>query len=67
MTITIGLWIIPAALTIALWVAVSLRPVENQGGDYSVGPALDSMLSLVMGVVGTLVIWLVYFIALTML
>lgn len=65
MTITLGLWAVPTIITVALWAAVILWPIENSGGYYNFGPALDAVLHLAVGVFGTLVVWLVYFIALS--
>jgi diadenosine tetraphosphatase ApaH/serine/threonine PP2A family protein phosphatase len=57
------LWSIPAALTAAIWAAVYVWPVESRGGGYNFGQAIESAVHVVFGVVSTLVVWLVFFIA----
>jgi hypothetical protein len=61
MTVTIFSWMIPCALTIAIWAALVLWPVRSSGGDYNFGQAFEALFRLVAGVVSTLTVWLVYF------
>lgn len=53
MTCTIGLWVIPLLLTIAM-VALILRPYERRG-DYDPGP-----IERVLWIVPILGVWLIY-------
>jgi hypothetical protein len=61
MDVTVPLWAIQTGLTVLLWTVVSLWPIEKGGGDYNFGPALDALYHGIVGVIGTLLIWLVYF------
>lgn len=61
--IAIPLWSLPLLLTIGLWAWGILAPIAPARGDYDFGPAFTGMARLVTCVVGTLVFWLVYFMA----
>lgn len=61
MDVTVPLWAIPTVLTVLLWIAVSLWPIEKGGGDYNFGPAFEGLFHGIVGIIGTLLIWLVYF------
>ena len=56
--------VIPLTLTIWIWAAAFFWPVKNTGGPYNWGPAWEVLLHLVLGVVATLIVWLVYVTAL---
>jgi hypothetical protein len=61
MTITLNSWAIPVFLTVVLWIACQLWPVSQNNGGFGFSQAFDYVLHAVCGVIGTLVIWLVYF------
>lgn len=61
MTVTLAFWMIPVALTLAIWVAAILWPVPARRGDYDFTGPLVVLAHFVACVVATLVIWLVYF------
>lgn len=61
MTVTISSWMIPVLLTVMLWVAVVAWPIRPSRGDYDFGPPFEALFHALAGVIGTLVIWLVYF------
>lgn len=63
MTITIGSWIIPVLLTVVVWtpVVMKLRGLSKYGGYAGIGAALEGVFFLGLGVIGTLIIWMVYF------
>lgn len=58
MSITLGWWMIPAALTLLLWFGGRrmLGGCESSGGDYSLGGIVEVFL-----LVPILLAWLVYF------
>ena len=61
MSVFLSAWLVPVIVTIVLWVAVVLWPIENSGGDYNFGQAFDALAHLVVGVIVTLLIWLAWF------
>lgn len=61
MSVTIPLWAIPIALSLALWAGVILWPLESRGGDYNFGQAFEALGHCILGIIGTLLIRLVYF------
>lgn len=63
MTISISVWAFPVCATIVLWAIVIMWPVSKPQGDYDFSQAFDALLHVACGVVGTLVIWLIFFIA----
>ncbi len=61
MAITITPFAFAWIITLALWIGVYLWPVSRSGGDYNFGAAFDGMVHAIVCVIGTLLIWLVYF------
>lgn len=61
MSITVHLWMIAVAATVAIAVSAVLWPVSKGGGDYNFAPAFDAALHFGLGVVAMLVVWLAYF------
>lgn len=60
MTITLGSWAIPAFLTAIIWIACMLRPADTSG---YCSLDITGMLLGIAAIIGTLVIWLIYFAA----
>ncbi len=63
MTINLPAWSIPLACTVIVWAWGILAPEQPSRGDYDFGPALHAIARVVLCVVGTLLFWLVYFAA----
>ncbi len=63
MTLSIPIWSVPIAFTFFLWAWGILWPVEPSRGDYDFGPALVGAFRLAICVIGTLAVWLFYFMA----
>lgn len=61
MTVSIPHWAFPIIATVLLWAGVTLWPISSPRGDYNFGGAFEALMHLTAGVVGTLIIWLVYF------
>jgi hypothetical protein len=61
MTFTIGWWVLPTIITVALFAWALLTPM-HRGGDYSFD--LLPIFRFGGAVIGSLAVWLVYFIAL---
>lgn len=61
MTVTLGAWTIPLAITVAVWAWGLLWPNESSGGDYNFGQAVVALVRLAVCVTVTLAVWLVYF------
>jgi asparagine N-glycosylation enzyme membrane subunit Stt3 len=59
MTFTIGWWALPTIITVALFVFWYFWSDES-GRDYGI----DAFLKFVAAVIGSLAVWLIYFIAL---
>lgn len=53
------LWL-PIILTLFTWFSLLLWPLPDDGGAYGVGHVITAVVRLVIGVVGTLLIWLAY-------
>ncbi|MBX3580829.1 MAG: hypothetical protein KF810_02895 [Rhizobiaceae bacterium] len=65
MTVFISIWAIPILLTVLVWVAAFCWPTEPTGGrDYGIGAAISVALRLCLAFTSTLLIWLLFFIAL---
>lgn len=62
MTVTLSIWLLPIVLTVALWIVLIVWPIQQSSGDYGFGAAIEVLLRLAAGVVGTLALWLVFFI-----
>ena len=61
MTITLGGWAIPVAIT-ALFIAWAfVRPLPENGGDYDFSREAASVVRAAVVVVVTLIVWLGYF------
>lgn len=63
MNVTISLWAIPVALTVIIWAAAFLWPMPKRRGDYDFSGPIFAMFHLGAAVIATLVVWLIYFIA----
>lgn len=64
MTLIIGWWALPLAVTVAAWAYVILNPPKATGGHYgNIGAAMESLLQFGVASIVTLVAWLVYFAA----
>lgn len=63
MTVTITPFLFASLATLVLWVGVLLWPIERSYGHFDFGGAFDSLVHFIVGVFGTLAIWLVYFAA----
>lgn len=59
MTITIGTWIIPALLSIAIWVFIRIKNPPRPRRDWDFG--IDYLIFFLIGAIATLVVWLLYF------
>lgn len=61
MTITLGYWLLPLLVTVAsgVW---AFWPEPPSYGDYNFGGALVSLAKLGLGVIASLLAWLLYFI-----
>ncbi|KQO89382.1 hypothetical protein ASF36_23385 [Methylobacterium sp. Leaf90] len=57
MTIAIGSWGIPLAVTLAVWLAVILWPTERGHGYGAVGDAATGLLKLAIAVPVSLIAW----------
>lgn len=58
----IPLWAIPALLTVIIWVTATLWPKGDSGGSCNFGPALMAAFCGLLAIIGTLFVWLVFFI-----
>jgi hypothetical protein len=63
MTLSVPTWALSLLLTVAVWALGFLLPVAPSRGDYDFGPAFTGLFRLVICVIGTLVFWLVFFVA----
>lgn len=61
MSLTLPVWSIPLALTIAVWAWALLTPDYVPRGDYDFGGAIRGLAQLAACIIGTLLFWLVYF------
>ncbi|WP_316196597.1 hypothetical protein [Bradyrhizobium sp. SZCCHNS3053] len=59
MTITISSWAIPILLTLMILAAVELWPIKDSG--FGLSAMFDGIFHAACGIVGILVVWLVYF------
>jgi hypothetical protein len=58
---TLPIWSIPLALTIAIWTWALLAPEPPSRGDYDFSGAFRGLARLAGCIIGTLLFWLVYF------
>ena len=64
MTVTLSIWLLPIAVTVAMWLVALFWPsTPSSARDYGFGAALDALARLVAVVVCTLLVWLVFFVA----
>jgi hypothetical protein len=59
--VSVPFWSIPALLTAAIWFAAICWPKGKAGGSYDFGPTLLAVLHLYLAVIGTMFVWLVFF------
>ncbi|WP_375462966.1 hypothetical protein [uncultured Methylobacterium sp.] len=60
MTITVGLWAFPLAMTMAMIAWAILMPLPSSGGSFDIGGLLSAIFRAFVVVVGTLLAWLVW-------
>lgn len=65
MAFTVPLFSLPCALTVAIWIVALIWPTGPKGGDYNFGPALKGAFHGLLAIIGTLVVWLVFFVFLS--
>ena len=61
MSITLYAIYLPIVLTVIIWAVISLWPKYRPSGDYDFGASIQAFIQLVIGVILTLVVWLLYF------
>lgn len=62
MQLLVPLWVIPAVLTIVVWLFAFLWPIKSSGGAYDFTGSILAVWHMLLGLIATLVIWLVFFI-----
>lgn len=60
MTITIGTWAIPLAVTVAIWAWAVLQPSRQPTSSYDFGGAADALVRLVVALPVSLIAWLIW-------
>jgi hypothetical protein len=63
MSMTIPAWAVPLGLTIMIWSWGILMPLPDARGDYDFGPMFSGIFRGVVCIIGTLLFWLLYFMA----
>ena len=61
MTFTLPFWVIPAVLTVVIWTAAIYWPKGESHGGYPFGEALVATFHIALGIIATLVVWLIFF------
>lgn len=63
MTIVLGYWLIPLVVTAALFLWTFLTPAVPASGSFYI-PDLAPLFRFVLSIIGSLLVWLIYFIVL---
>lgn len=61
MTVTLSIWLLPIAATVAIWLAACFWPGDTNNGPYGFGRAFDFLMRAVVSIVATLLVWLFFF------
>ena len=64
MSITLSGWVFPTAITIVFWIWAICWPLPANRGDYDFTRQYTAMARGVGAIIGTLAVWLIYFIVL---